>query len=108
MRLRLPAVLSALVALPALAATPEQWRTRSIYQVLTDRFAVANGSTTVPCDTGARRYCGGSYRGIIEQLDYIQGMGFTAVGVLPSFLPSFRPSLPPSFPALSVGRGQQC
>lgn len=81
MHFHLPLLLCALLSIPLCeAATPEQWRTRSIYQVLTDRFAVANGSSTRPCDTGARQYCGGSYRGIVEQLDYIQGMGFTAVG----------------------------
>ena len=52
---------------------------RSIYQVLTDRFARADQSTTAPCDTGARLYCGGTWQGIIEKLDYIQNMGFTAV-----------------------------
>jgi alpha-amylase len=71
-----------LLLLPAVnAATATQWRTRSIYQLITDRFALSNGSTTHPCDSGARRYCGGSYRGIIDQLDYIQGMGFSAVSL---------------------------
>ncbi|KAA8895252.1 alpha-amylase [Sphaerosporella brunnea] len=73
-----------LILLPAIqAATPEQWRSRSIYQLVTDRFALANGSTTHPCDTGARRYCGGSYRGITNELDYIQGMGFNAIWISP-------------------------
>ncbi|KAI5850741.1 alpha-amylase [Tricharina praecox] len=84
MHFHLPLLLCALLSIPLCeAATPEQWRTRSIYQVLTDRFAVANGSSTRPCDTGARQYCGGSYRGIVEQLDYIQGMGFTAIWISP-------------------------
>ncbi|KAI9443463.1 glycoside hydrolase family 13 protein [Lactarius indigo] len=34
--------------------------TRSIYQVVTDRFATPNDSTA-PCDAGARMYCGGSW-----------------------------------------------
>ncbi|TKA60936.1 Alpha-amylase A type-3 [Cryomyces minteri] len=71
------------LASSALAATPAQWRGRSIYQVLTDRFARADGSTTATCNTGDRVYCGGTYQGIIKQLDYIQGMGFSAVWISP-------------------------
>lgn len=67
--------------LPAVQAlTPAQWRGQSIYQVLTDRFARTDGSTTASCNTGDQVYCGGSWRGIKNHLDYIQGMGFTAVG----------------------------
>jgi alpha-amylase len=64
---------------PTRAATPDEWRTRSIYQIITDRFARTDGSTTQPCNTTAQLYCGGTFQGIINQLDYIQGMGFTAV-----------------------------
>lgn len=35
----------------AIAATPAQWRTRSIYFMLTDRFALTDNSTTATCDT---------------------------------------------------------
>ncbi|KAL0633036.1 hypothetical protein Q9L58_008099 [Maublancomyces gigas] len=75
--------LAVLSALHAHAATPAQWRSRSIYQVLTDRFARSDGSTSAPCDTADRVYCGGTYEGIIDQLDYIQGMGFTAIWISP-------------------------
>jgi alpha-amylase len=57
--------------------TPAQWRSQSIYQVLTDRFARTDGSTTASCDVN--KYCGGTWQGIIKKLDYIQQMGFTAV-----------------------------
>ncbi|KAJ7652117.1 glycoside hydrolase family 13 protein [Mycena polygramma] len=62
-----------------LAASASDWRGRSIYQVVTDRFA---GSTT-PCDPRDRRYCGGSWKGIMQRLDYIQHMGFTAIWISP-------------------------
>lgn len=65
------------------AATPQQWRSRAIYQVLTDRFARTDGSTTATCNTGDRVYCGGTYQGLIKKLDYIQNMGFTAVWISP-------------------------
>lgn len=35
----------------AIAATPAQWRSQSIYFMLTDRFARTDGSTTASCDT---------------------------------------------------------
>ncbi|EDN96850.1 hypothetical protein SS1G_01776 [Sclerotinia sclerotiorum 1980 UF-70] len=54
------------------------WRSQSIYQVITDRFARTDGSTTASCNVN--EYCGGSWQGIIKHLDYIQNMGFTADG----------------------------
>lgn len=57
--------------------TPAQWRAQSIYQVMTDRFARTDGSTTAACDLN--EYCGGTWQGLISRLDYIQQMGFTAV-----------------------------
>lgn len=62
--------------LPGIAAfTSNQLRERSIYQVLTDRFARHDGYQA-PCYTEQRAYCGGTWKGIEQQLDYIQGMGF--------------------------------
>lgn len=69
------------------------WRSQSIYQVLTDRFARTDGSTTAACDLS--EYCGGTWQGIISQLDYIQDMGFTAVSV--DELGLIRPVLRPRF-----------
>ncbi|KAK9352807.1 alpha-amylase [Lipomyces doorenjongii] len=63
--------------------TAANWRSRSIYQVVTDRFARTDGSTTYSCNTNDRTYCGGSYQGIVDKLDYIQGMGFTAIWISP-------------------------
>ncbi|PYI04009.1 alpha-amylase [Aspergillus sclerotiicarbonarius CBS 121057] len=68
---------------PASAATTEQWKTRSIYQTMTDRFALTNGSTTTACNTTESNYCGGTWQGTIDKLDYIQGMGFDAVMISP-------------------------
>lgn len=59
------------------ALSPAQWRSQSIYQVITDRFARTDSSTSASCDL--QRYCGGTWQGLIDQLDYIQGMGFSAV-----------------------------
>ena len=51
-------------------------------QVLTDRFAL-EGTGTARCVTDDRKYCGGTYRGIIEKLDYIQNLGFDAIWISP-------------------------
>ncbi|KAL1310491.1 hypothetical protein AAFC00_000779 [Neodothiora populina] len=66
-----------------IAASTADWRSRSIYQVLTDRYSRTDGSTTAPCNTEDRAYCGGTFQGIISHLDYIQGMGFTAIWISP-------------------------
>ncbi|EED14962.1 alpha-amylase, putative [Talaromyces stipitatus ATCC 10500] len=65
------------------AATPDEWRSRSVYFLLTDRFARSDNSTTAECDAQLGHYCGGSWQGIINQLDYIQNMGFTAIWITP-------------------------
>jgi alpha-amylase len=63
----------------AIALSPAEWRSQSIYQIVTDRFARTDNSTTANCDPRRGLYCGGTWQGIINKLDYIQGMGFTAV-----------------------------
>lgn len=50
---------------------------------MTDRFARTDGSTTHPCNTTEGLRCGGSWRGTIQHLDYIQGMGFDAIMISP-------------------------
>ena len=57
----------------------EEWKSRSIYQLLTDRFA----RTTDTGDCNLSIYCGGNYQGIIQKLDYIEGMGFNAIWISP-------------------------
>lgn len=63
-----------------LSKTKEEWKTRSIYQIVTDRFARTNGDTA-GCDL--RNYCGGTFQGIKNNLDYISGMGFNAIWISP-------------------------
>ncbi|KAI0010991.1 glycoside hydrolase family 13 protein [Xylariaceae sp. FL0662B] len=79
--MRRTACLNALWAVAAQALSPEEWRGQSIYQVLTDRFARTDGSTTACDDLSS--YCGGTWQGLINKLDYIQGMGFTAIWISP-------------------------
>jgi alpha-amylase len=67
----------------AQAASAAQWRDRSIYQVIIDRYALANGSDLNACDPSNQTWCGGTWNTLRENLDYIQDMGFTAVWISP-------------------------
>ena len=72
-------ILIVLLAAYVSSKTKDEWKTRSIYQVLTDRFA--RTQDTGSCNLG--QYCGGNYQGIINHLDYIKGMGFDAIWISP-------------------------
>jgi len=72
-----------LLAATATAAPKDQWRPRAIYQVMVDRFARTDNSTTSPCNVTDRAYCGGTWRGLLYHLDYIQGMGLDAIWISP-------------------------
>ena len=73
-------VLSTLAA-NAAAHTTEEWKQRSVYQLLTDRFGRSDGSTGACSDL--HNYCGGTFKGIQDNLDYIAGMGFDAIWISP-------------------------
>jgi len=62
------------------AASADDWASRSIYQIITDRFAQPIGGSGA-CNIS--NYCGGTWSGIVDKLDYIQGMGFTALQISP-------------------------
>ncbi|KXX79837.1 Alpha-amylase [Madurella mycetomatis] len=84
------------------AADATEWKSLSIYQVMVDRYARTDGSTTAEC--AMHRFCCGTWKGLINQLNYIQSewlhcrsffwfsargptrhvyMGFTAVHISP-------------------------
>ena len=65
------------------AAMDSDWRARAVYQTMTDRFGAPNGNDKTPCVTSQNKYCGGTYKAMIDHLDYIQGMGFSAVQISP-------------------------
>lgn len=71
-----------LVASTCYAGTRSEWKMRTVYQVLTDRFA-RDDSQNFDCNLS--NYCGGTYKGIVNKLDYITGMGFNAV-CLPKYV----------------------
>jgi alpha-amylase len=65
-------------------ASVDAWRNRTIYQLLTDRFArpLSAPHPFAKC-ADLDDYCGGTFDGIEERLDYIVSMGFDAVWISP-------------------------
>ncbi len=89
---RLPLALALLVACSKVSSNlhvpSPTWEEQVVYFVMTDRFA--NGDPTNddqkkgefdPADIN--KYSGGDLQGIIDKLDYIQGLGATAVWITP-------------------------
>jgi len=62
--------------------TKEEWKSRTIYQLVTDRFAKTKESDPTKC-TLFNETCGGTFKGIMNHLDYIAGMGFDAIWISP-------------------------
>jgi len=48
------------------------WVGRSVYFVVTDRFARSDGGGTPGC--GGKGWCGGTIKGVEEKLGYIQAL----------------------------------
>lgn len=69
----------------ASAHSAAEWTERVIYQVLTDRIAYDGSQNSQPC-ADLSKYCGGTWNGITQQLDYIAGMGFDAIWISPMLL----------------------
>lgn len=59
----------------------EEWKSRAIYQIITDRFARSNGDQQGCQDL--HKYCGGTFKGITNNLDYIAELGFNAIWISP-------------------------
>jgi len=53
-----------------------------IRRLITDRFAPATEGA--PCNTADRVYCGGTWKTIVDKLDYVQGMGYDAIWISPT------------------------
>ena len=73
--------MSLFTSLPVFSKTAEEWKSRSVYQIITDRFARSNGDVQSCPDLN--NYCGGTFKGIQNNLDYIKGMGFDAIWISP-------------------------
>eukprot|EP00347_Sterkiella_histriomuscorum_P016004 403354868 len=56
-----------------------EWRARSIYQVLTDRIIIGREPT---CHN-LKEYCGGTYKDLIALLPHVKDLGFSALYISP-------------------------
>jgi alpha-amylase len=60
------------------------WRDEVIYQVLVDRFANGDVTNDYNIDpSNMNSYHGGDWQGIIDKLDYLQGLGVTTLWITP-------------------------
>jgi len=71
---------TSLIAAAAVAGTTAEWKKRSVYQVLTDRYYKSGGGSKC---TNLSAYCGGTFAGMTSQLNYIKNMGFDAIWISP-------------------------
>jgi glycosidase len=69
---------------PVLGTHVEDWRDEVIYQVLVDRYADGDVNNDYKVQPGAlARYQGGDWRGLRENLDYVQSLGVTTLWISP-------------------------
>ncbi|WP_047984440.1 alpha-amylase family glycosyl hydrolase [Ornithinibacillus californiensis] len=72
------------IIIPVHAEEKDTWEDEMIYFIMTDRFHNGDTSNDYQVDLNdPRAYHGGDFQGIIEKLDYIQEMGFTAIWLTP-------------------------
>ena len=76
---------STVLAPAALPVDTDKWHGRSIYFVVTDRFArdTDGAAPATACGNGTQEWCGGTLKGVTRLLDYIAGMGFDAIWITP-------------------------
>ncbi len=76
------------IAQPASALGSTDWEKKSIYFIMTDRFSDGDTSNNnyggfYANKSDPSKYHGGDFQGIINNLDYIKNMGFTAIWITP-------------------------
>ncbi|XP_068715191.1 uncharacterized protein [Montipora foliosa] len=80
--LTLVSFLLSFIFYPSNGKTAEEWKGRIIYQLLTDRFAPSGEIPSQKC-SNLKDYCGGTFKGIEKNLDYITGLGVNAIWISP-------------------------
>ncbi|KIL47383.1 alpha-amylase family glycosyl hydrolase [Jeotgalibacillus campisalis] len=77
------------VLTPAAGAVEKEerrWQDESIYFLMVDRFSNGDTSNDLSVNTqDPKAYHGGDFKGIEDQLDHIEEMGFTAIWLTPIF-----------------------
>lgn len=73
-------------ALPTSAKTERTWQDERMYFIMVDRFNNGNPKNDYEVNVhDPKAYHGGDLQGIIDKLDYIKEMGFTAIWLTPIF-----------------------
>jgi alpha-amylase len=79
-------IFSTVPANAAVKKTDRKWQDESIYYIMVDRFNDGDANNAPDVDTkNPLAYNGGDFQGIIDKLDYIKDMGFTAIDLTPIF-----------------------
>ncbi len=74
------------VTTPASAKTERTWQDERVYFIMVDRFNNGNPKNDYEVNVhDPKAYHGGDLQGIIDKLDYIKEMGFTAIWLTPIF-----------------------
>lgn len=72
-----------ITSLPAHAETEKEdrrWQDETIYSIMVDRFFNANTNNDKEVNTlDSLAYNGGDFQGVMDKLDYLKDMGFTAI-----------------------------
>jgi glycosidase len=70
-------------AVPVYGATDKEtreWQDETVYSIMVDRFFNANTKNDIDVNTlDPLAYSGGDFQGVIDKLDYLKDMGFTAI-----------------------------
>jgi alpha-amylase len=66
----------------ASAHSASEWKDRTIYQILIDRYGSVDSESWPSCQD-LSVYCNGTWAGVESKLDYIAGMGFDAIWISP-------------------------
>lgn len=82
----IPFLLFCVLPVGAVEKEERKWQDETIYFLMVDRFNNGDLSNDEGINTkDPRNYHGGDFQGIIDQLDYLQEMGFTAIWMTPIF-----------------------
>ncbi len=80
------ALFSNTLAVVAAEKEEHKWQDETVYSLMIDRFNNGDQTNDFGVDINdPNGYHGGDFQGIIDQLDYIKEMGFTAISLTPIF-----------------------
>lgn len=73
-------IFSSVPAYGAAVGKTREWQDETVYSIMVDRFFNANTKNDIDVNTlDPLAYNGGDFQGVIDKLDYLKDMGFTAI-----------------------------